>query len=141
MIFEAWREMAPGPEEHLVVIPAGQVFEALIVFHGLSKAMAECIDLLPAGTRLELVNEESGEAVRLTESMQEKDHWRWYVSHEELRYGPDNLHALDVRRFIPKGRYRLAADFPGYKPHRSEPFETQDSDEVRPLIVELTLGR
>lgn len=136
-LFEQCAFMEPGPGEKTITLPAGQVVELLIVYQGISDAVAECIDLLPTRSAVELVSENGGPALDLVAEELEENGKLWSTNHEELRYGGHR--ALAVRRLVPEGAYRLGVKIPGYIPHRSTVLTLLDSDEFLSLVVEIEL--
>jgi len=137
LIFEDSRTMQPGADEKPISLPAGQVVELLVVYQGISDAVAGCVDLLPTGSVLELVPEGGGAAVDLKVEKLEEERRFWFTNHEELRYGAHR--ALAVRRLVPNGSYRLTVEIPGYIPHLSPVVTFLDSDEILSLVVEIEL--
>ncbi len=137
LLFEEAVNAQTGSGEKLVTLPAGQVIEILIVYHGISDAVAECIGLLPTRSMVALVPDDGRPAISLLDEELEEEGRYWFTRHEEMRYGGHR--ALALRRLVPKGAYRIRVKIPGYVPHHSPLLTLLDSDEILSLVVDLEL--
>ena len=131
--------LTPGPEEQVIELPAGQPLRVTLIFQGLSQVLSETLDFLPVKAVFVLVNEDSGGSFPLVEPLRETKNRNWSPRHWRITHGSDALPALLAIRYVPAGVYRLRAEFPGYHPYRSEPFEVLDAAETGDIEARLVL--